>query len=505
MREQLLPDPRCPIEDCILKEYTFPAVMNYSTFSPAHPKPKNASTPLSNRSFQKSRIRPFFFGAGLSLFFSMSIIGGESPSQARTLECFKQPFSLLTCVAVNADAAVNFSWTSDPNTVWGSWGVMGGRLSSGPSCVANSDGFECFGRGDDGHLWIREYGTRFGSTGISRLRPWINLGAPLAGESRSSSIVGDPSCVGISSSSNPAACFMNTEDGNFSMKGGNLNLNAPPSSRVYSSWRYLGRPNLISSPACVMRSSSQVLCVGVSSGNRIAYRLFAFPETITTPSGEWQYIEFGTLRYRSYYDPGVGAEASAGDVRNKCNTRISGDVVCVLPNVESPTGSPVILVFTTGAASTLSMDVLNSPEGLTRFNPKECFYQGDLICVGNNSSSTVSSLAAYSFNLSSRRWSSAAVTLAGSADVVDCTQSTTTTGQPVTECIGSVKGFDSYMTRPRPGRPARLVSSSPQPMNVNRFFMGTWMELPPRPGGALFVLCNPNNLPIVPTRVRCLI
>lgn len=474
--------------------------MNRETSSPAYLKPKKASIQLSSRSFQESKIRPLFFGAGLSLLCSMSIIGGESPSQARTLECFKQPFSLLTCVAVNADAAVNFSWTVDPNTVWGSWGAMGGRLSSGPSCVANSDGFECFGRGDDGHLHVREYGTRFGSTGFSRLRPWFNLGAPLSGESRSSRIVGDPSCVGISSSSNPAACFMNTEDGNFSMIGGNLNLSAPPSSRVYSSWRYLGRPGLIGSPACVMRSSAQVLCVGVSSDVRIAYRLFPFPGSITAPSGEWQYIEFGSglVPAGGSGEPGIMSRMLA---RNKCNAGSSGDVVCVLPGVVSPTSFPVILVFTTGAASTLAMSVLENPEipaGLPPFKPKECFYQGDLICVGNNSSTTVSSLAAYSFSLSSRRWSSAAVRLAGSADVVDCTQSITATGQPVTECVGSVVGGWLINRRDR-----TRVLSSPQPMSVNRFSMGTWMELPPRPGNAPFVLCDPNTLPTVPAVSRC--
>jgi hypothetical protein len=291
---------------------------------------------------------------------------------------------------------------------------------------------------------------------------------------------------------------MNTEDGNFSMIGGNLNLGAPPSSRVYSSWRYLGRPGLIGSPACVMRSSAQVLCVGVSSDLGIAYRVFPFPGSITVPSGEWRYIGYGESLVRADGEFGTRRTMLA---RNKCNAGSSGDVVCVLPGVVSPTSFPVILVFTTGAASTLAMSVLENPAipaGLPPFKPKECFYQGDLICVGNNSSSTVSSLAAYSFNLSSRRWSSAAVTLAGSADVVDCTQSTSATGQPVTECVGSV--VQGFGLRRRDGTP---ILPRPQPIFVNRFFMGTWMELPPRPGNAPFVLCDPDLLPTVPAVSRC--
>ena len=455
--------------------------------NPCSPQPTRQI--LRKRVSSRGEAGPRAAAAGTAVGLLLASGTGLPPAKA-SLNCFR--FSnLLTCVAINANTAeANFTWKREGSTEWGPWGTMGGRFSSAVSCVPHSDGFECFGRGDNGHLFARSYASSRADAMVDRFSPpdgvWRDLGAPPTdGRGSLGEIVGDPSCVRIR---NYLSCFTATNDGNFSRidKG-----TPPPALGRFRPWTWLGRPNLVSSPACVVRplpalEDSQIVCLGQRTDS-IAYRTFS---SRGEPTGDWNFISLASL----------GLEfLRSGSSPIRCRASSSGAIACVLPNVVEPAGN--LIEFS--SAPSLSAARVSTPRRVD-----ECFYSGasTLSCISLGSASrpirsrlapgALTRLADGSWTFTGSLFTLPSPIPSGTAQCVSVRGGASTSAQA--ECIISLFTKSGLAT----------------PMDNVAYSMGTWVGLTRSrpltgpsgsiPGVVPFALCDPTRLLAVPRAMNCL-
>lgn len=443
----------------------------------------------SKRVSSGGKAGPLAATAGTAVGILLASSTGLPPAKA-SLNCFRFA-NLLACVAINANTAeANFTWKRDGSTEWGPWGTMGGRFSSTVSCVANSDGFECFGRGDNGHLFARSYAASRADTIVDRFSPpngvWRDLGAPPRnGMGGTGEIVGDPSCVRIH---DYLSCFTATEDGNFSRIDKST---PPPTLGTFRPWIWLGRPNLASSPACVVRplprlDDSQIVCIGQTTDS-IAYRSFS---SSGEPTADWNFISLASLGLEFLRNRSTPIQ---------CTASSSGAIACVLPNVVGAEGN--LIEFSSPPSMAVSR--VSTPRRVD-----ECFYSGistlSCISLGPASRPIRSRLAPGALNrLADGSW-----TFAGS---LFSPPSPLTSG--TAECV-SVRGGSSTSTQAECIISLFTNSGLAYPMDNVAYTMGTWVRLTRSgpltgpsgsvPGVVPFALCHPARLPDVPRVLNCL-
>ena len=401
---------------------------------------------------------PFASLFSATALLASSLIFDSRPARA-SLDCFRFR-DLLTCVAINARfGAAQFSWKADSSSAWGGWGTMGGRLSSTTSCVPGPEGFDCFGRGDNGHLFIKSFRPPSGPTAFTPPGGvWTDLGAPpnaSSGDARGQ-INGNPSCTRIGGL---LTCFMNSSsDGHFAqfIQSGGM-----------GSWRWLGQPRFVVSPSCFTRSVStgagrQIVCIGETSDD-ISHRTFSQTGTETS---DWIPISRRSL--------GMLDRTPAAVSQTRCVTSRSGEFACLTPR----TG---LILFE--SSETIRARVQPTPGGY-----QECVY------TGSNALSCLTSGGAGYTLTADRTWTPTTPTGA-IAEIRKCVASIDASSA---ECIGA-----NFSRRIPPGRP-RAGDFTTETMSNIQYTMGTWSLSPAGvPGGDRFSLCNPANLVSVPRRLSC--
>ena len=395
------------------------------------------------------------------------------PAKA-SLDCFGFD-EMLTCVGINAtNGSAQFTWKRAGSSTWGSWGTMGGRLSSTTSCAPKAGGFDCFGRGDSGNLFLKSFQRPSGPAAFTPSGSlWTDLGAPLIssdGVTRGQ-IQNDPSCVRLGEL---VTCFMNTNDGNFSQfsQVGDIR-----------SWRWLGRPRLDSSPSCFSRTiptsaARQIVCVGENS-THIVYRTFF---SNGEASSDWTTISKESL--------GLFPYTSGREVDTRCKPSRSGSFACLTTDSGySLSGArshrPLILFE---GAELITGRRQDSPLPLERpeiKNLQECIFTGSntLSCLDTEGTG-------YTLRPDST-WTTG-VALDGAVNVRRCVSFA---DGSQAERIGA--NFSRRHTRTR-----EYLSS---PMSNVLFSMGTWTLFGPTvvPEISAFPLCNPANYSFLPTRFEC--